>query len=175
MATNLHRSRAALSAPSILLACAVLLALPLASCAEAKKAVTDSPNPTLASASIKVGPAQVLAEIARTETQRERGLMFRTTLADGAGMLFVFDKDERLSFWMMNTKLPLSLAYISSDGSIRQIVDLEPQSLASVQAERSVRYALEVPRGWFGRAGVRVGDIVRLADGGELDGIGPGD
>jgi uncharacterized membrane protein (UPF0127 family) len=76
---------------------------------------------------------------------------------------------------MKNTRLPLSLAYISSDGSIRQIVDLEPQSLASVQAERSVRYALEVPRGWFGRAGVRVGDIVRLADGGELDGIGPGD
>lgn len=175
MTTKLCRGRAALSPASFLLACAVFLALPLSSCAEGKKAVTDSPNPTLAAASIKVGPAQVLAEIAKTETQRERGLMFRTSLADGKGMLFVFDKDEQLSFWMKNTKLPLSLAYISSDGIIRQIVGLEPQSLAAVQAERSVRYALEVPRGWFDRAGVRVGDLVRLADGGELASIGPGD
>ena len=83
--------------------------------------------------------------------------MFRKSLDDGKGMLFVFDRDEQLAFWMKNTSIPLSLAYIASDGTIRQIVDLEPQSLATVQAERSVRYALEVPRGWFDRAGVRVG------------------
>jgi uncharacterized membrane protein (UPF0127 family) len=151
---------AARAAGLVLVSC---LALTLASCADAKnKAVTDSPNPTLTTASIKVGGAQVLAEIARTEDQRERGLMFRTSLADGKGMLFVFDKDDRLAFWMKNTKIPLSLAYIASDGTIRQIADLEPESLASVQAERSVRYALEVPRGWFDRAGVRVGDKVEL-------------
>jgi len=139
-----------------------LLALSLASCAKPAKAVTDSPNPTLAAVSIKVGSAELLAEIARTETERERGLMFRTSLADGKGMLFVFDKEDRLAFWMKNTRIPLSLAYIASDGSIRQIVDLEPFSLASVEAERSVRYALEVPRGWFDRAGVKVGDKVEL-------------
>lgn len=145
-----------------LLACLLVLALPLQSCAD-KRAVTDSPNPKLKTATIKIGGAQVLAEIAATEVERERGLMFRTALEDGKGMLFVFDQDERLAFWMKNTLIPLSLAYIASDGAIRQIVELEPQSLASVQAERSVRYALEVPRGWFERAGVKVGDRMELA------------
>lgn len=141
--------------------CASLFALGLSSCADgAKKAVTDSPNPKLATSSLRVGNARVVAEVASTETERERGLMFRSALADGEGMLFVFDKDDMLAFWMKNTKLPLSLAYISSDGTIRQIVDLEPESLASVPSERSVRYALEVPRGWFSRAGVVVGDKV---------------
>jgi len=141
---------------------AAFLALSLASCSGDKKAVTDSPNPILASASIKVGPARLLAEIARTETERERGLMHRSSLAEGKGMLFVFDKDDRLAFWMKNTTLPLSIAYVASDGTIRQLSDLEPLSLATVQSERSVRYALEVPRGWFERAGVRVGDKVEL-------------
>ncbi len=133
----------------------------LQSCA-GKKAVTDSPNPILKTALIKVGSAEVLAEIARTEVERERGLMFRTSLEDGKGMLFVFDKDEMLSFWMKNTLIPLSLAYIASDGTIRQIVELEPQSLQPIRADRSVRYALEMPKRWFERAGVRVGDRVDL-------------
>jgi hypothetical protein len=150
-----------------LILAAACLSLPLASCA-GKKAVTDSPNPILTTATLKVGSAQVLAEIARTEVERERGLMFRKTLDDGKGMLFIFDKDDQLAFWMKNTLIPLSLAYIASDGTIRQIAGLEPQSLATVQAERSVRYALEVPKGWFDRAGVRVGDLVRIADGTDL-------
>jgi uncharacterized membrane protein (UPF0127 family) len=153
--------------PSVLVALllAASLSAALAACADKKPAaVTDSPNPKLATIPVKVGQAQLVAEVAATETERERGLMFRTSLADGTGMLFVFDKDQQLAFWMKNTKIPLSLAYIASDGTIRQIVDLEPESLASVQAERSVRYALEVPRGWFGRAGVRVGDRVSFGD-----------
>jgi uncharacterized protein len=159
--TTVRRARNVLS----ILMLALGLSLVAASCADKKSAaVTDSPNPKLATSPIQVGGAQVIAEIAATETERERGLMFRTSLADGKGMLFIFDKDQQLAFWMKNTKIPLSLAYISSDGTIRQIVDLEPESLASVQAERSVRYALEVPRGWFGRAGVKVGDKVSFGD-----------
>jgi uncharacterized membrane protein (UPF0127 family) len=141
----------------------LLAALSLVSCSAQKKEVTDSPNPKLATSLLKVGSAEVLAEIAATAVERERGLMFRSSLADGAGMLFIFDKDEQLGFWMKNTKLPLSLAYISSNGAIRQIVDLEPHSLATVQSEFSVRYALEVPRGWFERAGVKVGDKLDLS------------
>jgi uncharacterized membrane protein (UPF0127 family) len=152
-------------------ACILILALSLSACA-GKKAVTDSPNPTLKTAALAAGSASVMAEIARTEVERERGLMFRTSLEDGKGMLFIFDRDERLSFWMKNTRIPLSLAYISSDGTIRQIVELEPESLASVQAERSVRYALEVPKLWFSRVGVVVGDRVRLADGGDIRSLG---
>lgn len=149
------------SFPLFVAACC--LGLCLASCAGKKPEITDSPNPKLETAMIKIGGAQVLAELARNETERERGLMYRKSLEDGQGMLFVFDSDQQLSFWMKNTIIPLSLAYISSDGTIRQIVDLVPQSLASVQADRSVRYALEVPQGWFDRAGVRVGDMVDLA------------
>ncbi len=134
-----------------------------AACADSKKAVTDSPNPKLATAVFHIGAASVTAEIARSETERERGLMFRTALADGAGMLFVFDKDEQLSFWMKNTLVPLSIAFIATDGTIRQIADMQPQSLATTLADRSCRYALEVPQGWFGRAGVKVGDRIDLS------------
>ena len=79
-------------------------------------------------------------------------------------MLFVFDSDERLSFWMKNTLIPLSIAYIASDGTIREILDMEPHSLAPVPSQYSVRYALEVPKGWFSRAGVRVGDRVSIPE-----------
>ncbi len=95
-----------------LLAAASCLALSslsaLASCAGKKTEITDSPNPKLTTKTIQVGSSRVLAEIARTETERERGLMFRKSLEDGEGMLFVFDKDEQLAFWMKNTFIPLS-------------------------------------------------------------------
>jgi uncharacterized membrane protein (UPF0127 family) len=104
------------------------------------------------------GPVTIRAEIARTEEQRERGFMFREEVKDGEGMLFVFDRDQVLSFWMKNTLVPLSIAYISRDGVIREIRDLEPGNLRPVVSGRSCRYALEVPRGWFGKAGVEPGN-----------------
>jgi uncharacterized membrane protein (UPF0127 family) len=77
-------------------------------------------------------------------------------------MLFIFDRDQVLSFWMKNTLIPLSIAFIASDGRILQIKDMEPLSLSTVNSDRSVRYALEVPRGWFSRAGIAIGDIVQF-------------
>jgi uncharacterized protein len=106
--------------------------------------------------------ATIKAEIARTPEERTQGLMYRKKLSDGEGMLFVFERDEVLSFWMKNTVIPLSLAYIASDGRIVEIMDLRPNDLNSVKSSRSVRYALEVPQGWFSRAGVQPGDIVVL-------------
>jgi uncharacterized membrane protein (UPF0127 family) len=106
------------------------------------------------------GERSLEAELARTDKERETGLMFRTELADGRGMLFVFDHDQVLSFWMKNTLIPLSIAYIAYDGTIVDIRDMRPQALHSVQSSRSVRYALEVPQGWFARAGVKTGDRV---------------
>jgi len=108
------------------------------------------------------GTVEITAEIARTDEEHARGLMYRKNLPDGEGMLFVFDRDQPLSFWMKNTIIPLSIAFISSDGRIIDILDMQPNDLNSVKSSRSVRYALEVPQGWFGRVNVMVGDIVKI-------------
>lgn len=119
---------------------------------------TDKPNPQLKTVTLKAGNVQLVAEVAATELERTRGLMFRKSLADGKGMLFVFDSDQKVAFWMKNTSLPLSVAYIGSDGTVYQILDLIPFSEEPRPAERSVRYALEVPQGWFAKVGVKPGD-----------------
>jgi len=106
----------------------------------------------------KGGSVTVMAELALTPAQREQGLMYRKELKDGEGMLFVFQNDQVLSFWMKNTLVPLSIAYISHDGRILEIYDMQPQNLDPVRSSRSVRYALEVPQGWFSRAGLGPGD-----------------
>ena len=106
--------------------------------------------------------AVVKAEMARTNEERAQGLMHRKKLPDGEGMMFIFDRDDILSFWMKDTYIPLSIAYITSDGRIVDIKDMYPHDENPVRSSRSVRYALEVPQGWFSRAGVQTGDIVRI-------------
>ena len=106
------------------------------------------------------GNVIIKAEIARTEAQRAQGLMFRQELKDGNGMLFIFERDQILSFWMKDTFIPLSIAFIANDGRILEIHDMEPEDLSPVRSGRSARYALEVPQGWFDRAGIVIGDRV---------------
>lgn len=118
----------------------------------------DKPNPQLKTVTLRSGDVQVIAEVALTELERNRGLMFRKNLAEGKGMLFVFETDEKVAFWMKNTSIPLSLAYLGSDGTILQILDLVPFSQDPRLSERSVRYALEVPQGWFAEVGLEAGD-----------------
>jgi uncharacterized membrane protein (UPF0127 family) len=108
------------------------------------------------------GIVTMRAEIARSDEERQQGLMYRKSLADGRGMLFVFDRDQILGFWMKNTLIPLSIAYIRSDGSIVEIKDMLPRDENLVRSSRGVRYALEVPQGWFGRAGIKAGDRLLL-------------
>ena len=102
----------------------------------------------------------VVAEVADREETRNRGFMEREVIPDGTGMVFVFDRDQVLSFWMKNTPHPLSIAYIDSTGKIRDIYHMTPFSMASWTSTVSVRYALEVPQGWFEKVGVGVGDRV---------------
>jgi uncharacterized membrane protein (UPF0127 family) len=99
-----------------------------------------------------------MAEIASSPGQREQGLMNRKELKDGNGMIFIFERDEIMSFWMKNTLVPLSIAYIAQDGRILEIHDMQPGDLTPVRSSRSARYALEVPQGWFDRAGIAPGD-----------------
>ncbi len=97
-------------------------------------------------------------EIAVSESEQARGYMERTKIPDGTGMLFANRSDRQMRFWMKNTPHPLSIAFIDSSGVIREIRDMRPFSLETIASERSVRHALEVPRGWFERVGVRAGD-----------------
>ena len=100
----------------------------------------------------------ITAEIAETDEQRQRGLMERDKLDDGKGMIFIFSQDQMVSFWMKDTRIPLSIAFISADGDILEIRAMEPFNLSPVRSSRSVRFALEVPQSWFSRAGIAVGD-----------------
>ena len=102
----------------------------------------------------------VSAEIAEKTEDRNHGFMERKTIPDGTGMLFIFERDQILSFWMKNTPHPLSIAYIDSKGKIRDIYDMTPYSLSSIISTVSVRYALEVPQGWYKKNGITVGDTV---------------
>lgn len=104
------------------------------------------------------GRVSIIAELAFTPAQHQQGLMHRTQLNDGEGMLFVFSREQKLSFWMKNTLIPLSIAYIASDGRIVEILDMEAGNLTPVLSSLPVRYALEVPQNWFSRAGIRPGD-----------------
>lgn len=100
--------------------------------------------------------------MAVTEEQRQHGFMNRNHIPDGTGMLFIFDSDQILRFWMKNTPAPLSIAYITSRGKIRDIFDMTPYSLASVTSSGSVKYALEVPQGWYEKNGISAGDSLIL-------------
>ena len=104
----------------------------------------------------------VAAEIAEKTEDRNHGFMERRNIPDGTGMLFVFEKDQILSFWMKNTPHPLSIAYIDSKGKIRNIYDMTPYSLSSIISTVSVRYALEVPQGWYKKNGITEGDTVLI-------------
>jgi uncharacterized membrane protein (UPF0127 family) len=108
------------------------------------------------------GAVAIQVELARTETERARGLMNRKYLEDGRGMLFIFERDQALSFWMKNTHIPLSIAFIAKDGRILEIRDMQPLNEAPVRSSRSARYALEAPQGWFNRAGIQTGDMLGL-------------
>lgn len=111
---------------------------------------------------ISVGGIDIEVEIADNSDSRRTGLMNRKSMPENNGMLFIFDSDQKLSFWMKNTLIPLSIAYISADGEIMEIYDMKPESLRPVESVNSVRYALEMNQGWFAAHKVVPGDMIDL-------------
>ena len=101
-------------------------------------------------------------DILKKAVMRQRGLMRKTAeqIPENWGMLFVFRDAEYLGFWMRDTWVPLSIAYIDDDGKILQISDMKPKDERSVESKHKVRYALEMNRGWFDRAGAKVGTVI---------------
>ena len=106
---------------------------------------------------IAAGMHVIKAEVAADGATRMRGLMMRERLGPNEGMLFVFEQKAGHCFWMKNTLIPLSIAFLDDDGTIASIADMQPQSLDSHCPVRPVRYALEMERGWFAKRGLAAG------------------
>jgi len=111
------------------------------------------PQALLPTAEIQVGDIPLTVEVANESHEREHGLMFRKTLPDGQGMLFVYPRERRRVFWMHETTLPLDAGFIAADGRLNEIVALEPLSEIPITSRLPASYVLEVPRGWFSRHG----------------------
>jgi uncharacterized membrane protein (UPF0127 family) len=145
---------------------AAALALSLLCCAPKAPEAARPPPPRVV-VETAGGRHAVTVELARTDAEHERGLMFRKELAEDAGMLFVFPDSAPRAFWMRNTLIPLDMLFIDEAGVVAGIVrDAEPLTLTprSPGPEILVRYVLEVRGGWAARHGVAPGARVRLED-----------
>jgi len=124
-------------------------------------------QPRLSTLTLWLDDQRLTAEIARQPVEVMTGMMFRTNMPAREAMLFVFSDAERRSFWMKNTLVPLSLAYIDPDGIVREIHDLQPLNTNAVPSDsRLIQYVLEVNQGWFHTNGIRPGAVVRTEKGG---------
>ena len=106
---------------------------------------------------LAAGMHVIRAELAQTPEQRSTGLMFRQSMATNDGMLFAFEAPGQQCFWMKNTLLPLSVAFIGDDGSVVNIEQMKPQTLDSHCSAKPVRYVLEMNEGWFAKRGIKPG------------------
>ena len=132
----------------------------VALCFAAAAAAQDGPQ-KLAQIRLNAGIHNINAELAITPEQREIGLMFRTAMPTGDGMLFAFERPGQQCFWMKNTLIPLSVAFVADDGSIVNIDDMKPQTLDGHCSTSPVRYVLEMNVGWFAKRGIKAGSKIR--------------
>ena len=111
---------------------------------------------------LEIDGHKLSTEVARAPEEQSRGLMYRRKLGKNDAMLFVYEKPSRLSFWMKNTFVPLSIAFIDGDHRIVHIEDMAPQTTTSHRSSKPALYALEVNRGWFDERGITVGAKVEF-------------
>jgi len=115
---------------------------------------------------IFLGPLEITAELALSHTQVATGMMFRKEIGDMEGMLFVFGRPHQTGFYMKNTTVPLTAAYIDPDGNILEIHDLNPLDETAVMAESDqVQYVLEMKQGWFKEHQIGIGTAMRTERG----------
>ncbi|MES2053032.1 MULTISPECIES: DUF192 domain-containing protein [Polaromonas] len=117
----------------------------------------DAPQTDLQRIKITAGMHQIDAQVALTPEQRQIGLMFRKEMPQHEGMLFVFEQPAGQCFWMKNTLLPLTAAFVADDGTIVNLADMKPQTTNSHCSAQPVRYVLEMNQGWFAKRGIKAG------------------
>lgn len=118
-------------------------------------------------AQIRLGNEVLTIEIARTHETRSRGLMGRTELSEGKGMLFIYEESKRLVFWMKNTPIPLSIGFFDEDKTLINILDMDPpigNIFIRYRSRAPALYALEVPQGWFEKHGIQIGTKFSFLD-----------
>ena len=125
----------------------------------------DQPQTDLPRLSLGAGMHRIEVQVASSPAQRQIGLMWRKQMPQHEGMLFIFEQASVQCFWMMNTLIPLTAAFLADDGTIVNLADMQPQTTQSHCSSRPVRYVLEMNQGWFAKRG--------LGPGTRLTGIAP--
>ncbi len=139
------------------------LARPLVACALFAVGQTSAQNlpQNLATVTLNAGMHNIRAQVAATGEQRQMGLMYRSSMPAHEGMLFIFDSPTQQCFWMRNTPLPLSIAFLRDNGSIVNIEDMKPQTDDSHCSAEPVRHVLEMHQGWFAKRGIKAGSVIQ--------------
>ncbi len=135
----------------------VAMMLVASGAALAQAPTRELPQLDLPRIQLSAGMHLIDAQMAQTPEQRQIGLMHRRAMPVTEGMLFVFEQPATQCFWMKNTLLPLTAAFVADDGRVVNLVDMQPQSLASHCSAEPVRFVLEMNQGWFAKRGVKVG------------------
>jgi uncharacterized membrane protein (UPF0127 family) len=117
----------------------------------------DAPQLQLPRTGLSAGMHLIQAQVADSPQERAVGLMFRKEMPANEGMLFVFEQPSGQCFWMKNTLLPLTAAFLADDGTIVNLVDMQPHSQDSHCSAKPVRYVLEMHKGWFDKRGIKAG------------------
>lgn len=136
------------------LACIVTLTAMLVSPAVSAQ---DGPQVNLQRVKLSAGMNVIDAQLALTPEQRQTGLMLRKEMPQHEGMLFVFEHPSQQCFWMKNTLLPLTAAFVTDDGTIVNLADMKPQTMDAHCSAQPVRYVLEMNQGWFAKKAIKAG------------------
>ena len=117
----------------------------------------QEPQMELQRIKLGAGMHQIDAQIAQTTDHRQIGLMWRKNMPINEGMLFIFEQPSQQCFWMKNTLLPLTAAFVADDGTIVNLADMKPQTTDPHCSKKPVRYVLEMNQGWFAKKGIKAG------------------
>lgn len=117
----------------------------------------NAPQMDLPRIKLSAGIHLIDTQVAATPEQRATGLMFRKDMPQPEGMLFIFEEASQQCFWMKNTLLPLSAAFVADDGTVVNLIDMKPQTTDSHCSTKPVRYVLEMNQGWFAKKGIKAG------------------
>jgi uncharacterized membrane protein (UPF0127 family) len=127
---------------------------------------SDQPQPKLPSVKLWIGKSEIIAEVAATPRELATGMMHRKEMGENEGMLFIMPFPQRAAFYMKNTHLPLSVAYIDTEGTILEIHDLQPLNEEPVPSRsEKIHFVLEMKQGWFDRNQISIGAVIRTEHG----------